>query len=76
MESFTTKQNKEGVIEKETLGQTPVLGLNLLPDEVIEKIMTYLSFSDLLNLRKEGGRLEGCAIRVLKKKPFSKYIIQ
>ena len=67
---------QEDVFEKETLEQTPILGFNLLPDEVIEKIMAYLSFSDLLNLRKEGGRLEGCATRVLKKKPFSKYIIQ
>ena len=62
--------------EKEALGQTPLLGFSLLPDEVIEMIMTYLSVSDLLNWRKEGGRMEGCATRVLKKKPFSKYIIQ
>ena len=78
-----TEESRNGkilvdVFEKEalSLGQIPILGLNLLPNEVIEKIMTYLSFSDLLNLRKEGGRLEGCATKVLKKKPFSKYIIQ
>ena len=74
MECFTSKQNMEDVLEKETLGETSIFSLNLLPDEVIEKIMSYLSFSELLNLRKEGGRLEGCAIRVMKKKPFSKYI--
>ena len=67
---------EEDVFKKEALGQAPLLGFNMLPDEVIEKIMTYLSVSALLNLRKEGGRLEGCATRVLKKKPFSKYIIQ
>ena len=74
MGNCTSKQNIEDVFEKETLGQTPILALNLLPDEVIEKIMTYLSFSDLLNLRKEGGRLEGCAIRVLKKRPRSHFV--
>ena len=75
-EECLKEKMQEDVFEKETLGQTPILGFNLLPDEVIEKIMAYLSFSDLLNLRKEGGRMEGCAIRVLKKKPFSKCIIQ
>ena len=77
-EESLKEKMQEDVFEKETLslGQTPILGFNLLPDEVIEKIMAYLSYSNLLNLRKEGGRMEGCAIRVLKKKPFSKYIIQ
>ena len=45
-----------------------------LPDEVIEEIMIFLSFSDLFNLMKQGTRMEDCAKRVLKNKPFSKYI--
>ena len=45
-----------------------------LPDEIIEEIMTFLSFSDLFNLGKQGTRMEDCAKRVLKYKPFSKYI--
>ena len=64
----------EDVIGKELLDQTPILDLELLPDEVLEEIITYLSFSDLFNLSKEGVRLEGCAMRVLKKKAFSKYL--
>ena len=45
-----------------------------LPDEVLEKMMTYLSFSDLYKLRKLGKRLADCTERVLKKKPFSMYM--
>ena len=45
------------------------------PDEVIEEIMSFLSFSDYFNLRKVERRLEDCAKRVLKKRPFSKCII-
>ena len=44
-----------------------------LPDEVIEYIMTFLSFTDLFNLGKESRRLRDCAKRVSKKKPFCKY---
>ena len=44
-----------------------------LPDEVIEKMMSFLSFGDLYKLRKLGKRLADCTERVLKKKPFSKY---
>ena len=65
----------EDIFGNGLLQQNPILNLKLLPDEVIEKIMTYLSFPDLFNLSKEGIRLEGCAMRVLKKKKFSKYII-
>ena len=43
-----------------------------LPDEVIEHIMIFLSFSDLFKLTKAGTRLENCAKRVSKKKPFRK----
>ena len=46
-----------------------------LPDEIIEEIMTYLLFYDILNLNKLEKRLEDCVNRVMKKKPFSKYII-
>ena len=45
-----------------------------LPDEVIEKIFSFLSFNDLFKLRKEGKRLEGCVKRVSKRKSFSKCI--
>ena len=43
-----------------------------LPDEVIEEIMTFLSFDDLYKLRKQGKRLASCTEKVLIKKPFSK----
>ena len=46
------------------------------PDEVIEEIMTFLSFADLYNLSKVEKRLQDCTKRVLKKKPFSKFINQ
>ena len=62
----------EDVIGKELLEHKPILDLELIPDEVLEEIMTYLSFSDLFNLSKEGVRMEDCAMRVLKKKTFSK----
>ena len=45
-----------------------------LPDEVIEEIMIFLSFGDLYKLKKQGKRLADCTERVLKKKPFSKYM--
>ena len=45
------------------------------PDEIIEVMMTFLRFSDLYNLVKVEKRLKDCANRVMKKKPFSKYII-
>ena len=47
-----------------------------LPDETLEHIMTFLSFSDLFKLSKEGHRLECCAKRILKEKPFCKYNIK
>ena len=65
----------EDIFGKQLLKQNPILSIELLPDEVIVEIMTYLSVSDLFNLSKEGERLEGCAKRVLKKKRFSKFII-
>ena len=44
-----------------------------LPDEVIEMMISFLSFCDLYKLRKQGKRLADCTEKVLKKKPFSKY---
>ena len=45
------------------------------PDEIIEHILAFLSFSDLFNVGKVEKRLEDCAKRVLEKKPsFSKCI--
>ena len=68
MDCFTSKENTslDQFVPKE------VSQIEKLPDEVIEEIMAYLSFSDLFNLSKEGLRLEGCAMRVLKKKKFGK----
>ena len=43
-----------------------------LPEEVIEIMMAFLSFTDLFNLSKEEGKLAECAKRVSKKKPFGK----
>ena len=44
-----------------------------LPDEVIEYIMSFLSFADLWKLSKGRKRLEDCARRASKMKPFRKY---
>ena len=44
-----------------------------LPDEIIEEIMSYLSYSDLYNLSEIGKRLENCTVRARKKMPFSKF---
>ena len=41
-----------------------------LPEEVIEIIMAFLSFTDLFNLSKAGKKLVACAKRVAKKKPY------
>ena len=69
---MSRKENHiDSKIKMEYLNQKSILEL---PDEVIEEIMSYLSFSDLLNLSKEGARMEDCAKRVMKNKAFSKYI--
>ena len=47
-----------------------------LPDEVIEYIMSFLSFADLSKLSEAGKRLEDCAKRASKMKPFRKYSVQ
>ena len=47
-----------------------------LPDEVIEYIMSFLSFADLSKLSEAGKRLEDCAKRVSKMKAFRKYNTQ
>ena len=70
------REAREELLEEESLDQNLIVGLNLLPDLVIEMIMAYLSFSDLFKLSKEGEGLKGCAMRMMKKKKFSKYIIQ
>ena len=44
-----------------------------LPDEVLEHIISFLSFADIFKLYKEGTRLGACAKRVSRKKPFRKY---
>ena len=47
-----------------------------LPIEVIEKVMSYLSGEDLLNLATVGSqRLKSCSYRILGKKPRSEYIL-
>ena len=57
----------------ECLAQKTLLDL---PDETIEHILAYLSFADLSSLSKAGNRLESCAKRVSKFKPFCKYNIK
>ena len=47
-----------------------------LPDEIIEHVMSFLSHGDLLKLVKAGKRLEDCAGRLSKMKPFRKYSVQ
>ena len=44
-----------------------------LPDEVIEHIISFLSFADIFKLNKERTRLGACAKRVSRTKPFSKF---
>ena len=44
-----------------------------LPDEIIEHIISFLSFADIFKLNKERTRLGACAKRVSRTKPFSKY---
>ena len=45
-----------------------------LPNEIIEKILTYLSSADLLNLSIAGNeRLKDCSYRLLRKKANGKY---
>ena len=44
-----------------------------LPDEVIEHIISFLSFADIFKLNKGGTRLGACAKRVSRTKPFSRY---
>ena len=45
-----------------------------LPDEIIEEIMSYLSYSDLYNLSDIGKRLRDCTERARKKMPVSKFV--
>ena len=92
MGCFTSKGNNlKGVLiqsdtseisdtsEKSDLKQNSNLDKDLLlslPDEIIEEIMSYLSYSDLYNLKKGGKRIRDCSVRVLQKRPFSKLIIK
>ena len=46
-----------------------------LPDEIIEKIMDFLQYKDLSNVRNTGKRLRDCTKRLIEKKTFSKYNI-
>ena len=45
-----------------------------LPDEIIEEIMSFVSFADLFNLSKT--KLKKYANRVAKHKPFGEFIVQ
>ena len=53
----------------ETLKQKSISDL---PDEVIKRIFGFLSYHDLLKLRKQNKRLKDCAKRVSKKYYFVK----
>ena len=49
-----------------------VISILDLPDEVLEHIMTFLSFADLFKLSTEGTRFKDCVKRVSNNKPFRK----
>ena len=60
-------------INKPKLTQKCILNL---PDEVIEEIMKFLSYSDIGNLNKVAKRFQDCGKRVLKHIPFCKHDTQ
>ena len=68
MGCFTSKENN--LKQNSNLDEDLLLSL---PDEIIEEIMSYLSYSDLYNLSDIGKRLRDCTVRARKKMPFSKF---
>ena len=68
MECFTSKE--DNLKQNSNLDEDLLLSL---PDEIIEEIMSYLSYSDLYNLSDIGKRLRDCTVRARKKMPFSKF---
>ena len=68
MECFTCKEYN--LKQNSNLDEDLLLSL---PDEIIEEIMSYLSYSDLYNLSDIGKRLRDCTVRARKKMPFSKF---
>ena len=63
---------RDTIIAKNNMASLKQNSILDLPDEVIEKMMSFLSFRDLYKLEKLGKRLADCTERVLKKKPISK----
>ena len=55
------------------MARLEVISILDLPDEVLEHIMTFLSFTDLFKLSIEGTRLKDCVKRVSRNKPFRKF---
>ena len=55
------------------MARLEVISILDLPDEVLQHIMTFLSFTDLFKLSIEGTRLKDCVKRVSKNKPFCKF---
>lgn len=55
------------------MARLEVMSILDLPDEVLEYIMTFLSFTDLFKLSIEGTRLKDCVKRISKNKPFRKF---
>ena len=69
MGCFTSKE--DNLKQESNLDEDLLLSL---PDEIIEEIMSYLSYSDLYNLSAMGKRLRDCTVRARKKMPFRKFI--
>ena len=69
MECYASKEGN--LKQKSNLDEDLLLSL---PDELIEEIMSYLSYSDLYNLSDIGKRLRDCSMRAQIRMPFSKFI--
>ena len=54
------------------MSRLDVISILDLPDEVLDHIMTFLSFTDLFILGIAATRLNDCVKRVSRKKPFRK----
>ena len=45
-----------------------------LPDEIIENILSFVSWPDLINLSKTEKRLKKLSNRIAKHRPFGEYV--
>ena len=46
-----------------------------LPNEIIENVLSFVSWSDLINLSNTGRRLKKLTDRIAKHRPFGEYVI-